>query len=294
MVDDLFEDAALRTAFETGLGFSARNWGASGWAFERSRMGLRRVEAGPVGLYACLCSSTTAAEGLQAQMAVVRRSWRTRARINLNPLEAHATTLAERAHALGFGVITGQTHLLQLSPSMADTRRRYHATKRSQVTRAVALDSVILRAATAQHLDDYFGAYAASLVRWGRAQPPYPRTMFDALLASPSTRIWMHYVAGRLACAMVVLVCRPYALYWQGVSQIEPDQKAAFPMARLMDAVLLDLTNAGVPWMNLGASDGLPNVRRFKEEFGGQPRACLSFVHEPAVWRAWNAARRWR
>jgi hypothetical protein len=93
---------------------------------------------------------------------------------------------------------------------------------------------------------------------------------------------------------MVVLAgCRD-ALYWQGVSHIEPDQKAAHPMARLLDAVVQHLHGQGVARFNLGASQGLPNVQRFKEEFGAQPVGYLSLVHESRLWRAVAAVRRLR
>ena len=98
-------------------------------------------------------------------------------------------------------------------------------------------------------------------------------------------------MAGRLACAMVVLAGRRHALYWQGVSHIEADQKSAHPMARLLDAVVQRLHAQGVTHFNLGASQGLPNVQRFKEEFGAQPVAYASLVHDSRLWRLWGFAR---
>jgi hypothetical protein len=40
-----------------------------------------------------------------------------------------------------------------------------------------------------------------------------------------------------------------------------------------------------VEHFNLGASQGLPNVQRFKEEFGARPAAYASLVHESRLWR---------
>jgi hypothetical protein len=161
------------------------------------------------------------------------------------------------------------------------------------VRRAPALASVITCTRDPAALQGYFEVYAASAQRWGRGAPPYPRALFEALLRSPCTQLWTHHVAGRLACAMVVLAGRQHALYWQGVSHIEDDQKAAHPMARLFDAVVGSLAEQGVAHFNLGASEGLPTVRRFKEEFGAQPRACTVLLHESRRWRLAQRADPW-
>lgn len=90
---------------------------------------------------------------------------------------------------------------------------------------------------------------------------------------------------------MVVLAGREQALYWQGVSHIEADQKAAHPMARLFDTVVQHLHAQGVARFNLGASQGLPTVQRFKEEFGARPMGYASLVYESRLWRAGQALR---
>jgi hypothetical protein len=40
-----------------------------------------------------------------------------------------------------------------------------------------------------------------------------------------------------------------------------------------------------VPVLNLGASEGLPQVQRFKEEFGARPAAYSTLQWESAAWR---------
>lgn len=296
MLEDFFDDAGVRAAFEAHLGFSARRCGAAGWAFERRRFGLRRVELAPIGFYTGLGAEGETAAAVDALKTLIDAAPAplTRVRINLNPLGPQAAALARHAAARGYTTIDNETHLLHLAPTMPMTRLNYHATKRSQVSKVNALASTIVQAATPAHLDDYHTAYCASLQRWGRDHAVYPRAFLEALAASASVRMWMNYVGGRLACAMVVLYSRRYALYWQGVSQIGTDQKAAFPMVRLMDAVLDDLTRAGIPCLNLGASDGLPTVRRFKEEFGARPVAYASLLHEGPAWRALERVRRLR
>jgi CelD/BcsL family acetyltransferase involved in cellulose biosynthesis len=207
-------------------------------------------------------------------------------RVQLNPLCPEAARLAERAAAQGWRVLPRQTHLLDLRPGLPALRRGYHATKRNQVAKPVKIDSRIAQARTEADLQSYFEVYAHSLQRWGRAGAwPYPRQLFLDLLHSSAVRIWTHHVQGRLACAVVILESRHQALYWQGVSRIDEDQKAAHPMVRLMDAVIQDLCARGVPVLNLGASEGLPQVQRFKEEFGAQPLAYSALQWESTVWR---------
>jgi hypothetical protein len=213
-------------------------------------------------------------------------------RVQLNPLCPEAARLAERAAAQGWRVLPRQTHLLDLRPGLPALRRGYHATKRNQVAKPVKIDSRIAQARTEADLQPYFEVYAHSLQRWGREGAwPYPRQLFLDLLHSPAVRIWTHHVQGRLACAVVILESRHQALYWQGVSRIDEDQKAAHPMVRLMDAVIQDLCARGVPVLNLGASEGLPQVQRFKEEFSAQPLAYSALQWESTAWRWLQRAR---
>ena len=296
MFDDLFDDAALRLAFEATLGVRSRPWDVMAspprWFFERTRYGLRDVELGPIGLYSPVCVSEAAYDRLLTFIGEARSSPLARVRVNVNPLDARADDLAQHAAACGYRIVQNQTHLLNIEPSIDAMRQRYHGTKRYQALRDVKPRFSIGVATDAAQLEDYFTVYADSLQRWGRAGFIYPRALFTALLACPSAKFWMNHVEGRLACAMVVLHCRSYALYWQGVSKIDADQKAAYPMVRLMDAVLQDLALSGIPCLNLGASDGLPNVRRFKEEFGARAVAYPSLVYESPVWRTLAGARR--
>ncbi|MEN9419271.1 MAG: hypothetical protein RI988_2891 [Pseudomonadota bacterium] len=301
--DNPLHDPALRAALAAPLGLRPVEVAPGLVGFERRAWGLRQLELGPLGL--CLPASRDAS-GFEALRSVLRQAphQAARVRLQLSPFEPHAQALIQQARAGGWQVRALQTHVLDLERPLEDIRAGYHATKRAQVRRAPKLASVISvavggvgsakgtergeaqdAASGASLLDDYFRVYAASAQRWGRAAPPYPRALFEALLESPSTQLWAHHVEGRLACAMVVLVGRRDALYWQGVSHIEDDQKPAHPMARLFDAVVQGLVQQGVKRFNLGASEGLPNVQRFKEEFGAQPVPYAALLHESPTWR---------
>ena len=283
LLDDLFDDPVLRAAIGRAAGLRAP-FGPLG-VFEQRRLGLRRWEWAPYGLYAPVCASPQRTQVLAGflECAPGRAS---QVRVQLNPLCPEAGRLSELAAVCGWRVLPRETHLLDLRPGLEVLRRHYHATKRNQIAKPVKIDSRIALARTEADLQSYFEVYARSLQRWGRAGAwPYPKQLFLDLLQSPAARIWTHHVQGRLACAMVVLECRHQALYWQGVSHIDADQKAAHPMLRLMDAVIQDLCARGLPVLNLGASEGLPQVRRFKEELGARPAAYNTLQWQSAAWR---------
>jgi len=290
-LEDLFDDPVLRSAIGRAAGLQVLE---PHGLFEQRRLGLRRWEWAPYGLYAPVCADPQRAQALAdfLNRAPGRAS---QVRVQLNPLCPEAGRLAERAAAQGWRVLPRETHLLDLRPGLEALRRGYHATKRNQIAKPVKLDSRIALARTEADLQPYFEVYDRSLQRWGRSGAwPYPRQLFLDLLHSPAARIWTHQVQGRLACAVVMLESRHQALYWQGVSRIDEDQKRAHPMARLMDAVIQDLCARGVPVLNLGASEGLPQVRRFKEEFGARPAAYSTLQWESAAWRWLRGARAWR
>ena len=296
---DPFDDPVLRRAFARAAGLREHAVGPPEvrlhGAFERQRLGRRQWVWAPYGLYAPVCADDAAAAALAGFLAQARRgAWSVQ--VQLNPLCPRQGAVADRARALGYQVTPRHTHVLDLRPGLEALRRGYHATKRNQLGKPLRVPSRI--ACTGEEtdgvaaLDAYFDVYADSLRRWGRAGGfPYPRSLFEDLLASGAARLWTHHVHGRLACAVWILESRHQALYWQGVSRIDEDQKAAHPMVRLMDAVIQDLCARGVPVLNLGASEGLPQVQRFKEEFGAQPLAYSALQWESTAWRWLQRAR---
>lgn len=284
-VDEFLEEPSLRAALAAPLGLQALAWPGAGTVYRRRHLGLTQLELAPLGLYA---ASSASLESF-IDSAPGRAS---RVTLNVDPLDSRSDALVARAAAGGWRVLRRETHLLALDRTLDELRRGYHATKRAQVRREPALPWRIDCVRDVWALDAYYGLYTAAAARWGRSGPPYPRRLLEAVLASPAAELWLMHVRERPACAMIVLVSRRFALYWQGASHIDDDQKAAFPMVRLMDTVIGSLLARGVACLNLGASDGLPNVRRFKEEFGARAAGYPTLIHESTVWRALARLRR--
>jgi hypothetical protein len=301
MGNDLFDDDALRRAFERALDLQVCCAYGEGlgrrWYFRRRKLGLVQLEMCPLGFYAAVCGDEAQLAGLLGFLKRARRPPAGRVRIHLNPLETHRSEILERAAALGYRARRLQTHIVRTGPSIDQMRSAYHATKRYESLRVTGIPSEILVASEARHLRDYLEAYRHSLERWGRRDFIYPPALFEGLMSSPSVKIWMNYVLGRLACAMVVIYCERFAFYWQGVSRVDEDQKRAYPVVKLMDAVLQDMVESGIPCLNMGASDGLPNIRKFKEGFGAQPSEYISLEYASVPWLALAGAgrlvRRW-
>ena len=284
MKSNLF-DEAMRRAFERFTRAKSRSLNDHhGWYFDRRRLGLIDLEACPFGIYAPICGDDADERQMQALLAEARLPRVGRINVHLNPLEGRAAQIADAALQHGFMVQTRQTHLLKVSDSIDLMRQSYNPTKRYEATRSVHADSLIVLASRDIHLDDFFSVYSLALARWGRSQALYSRELFEGLVESDAVKLWMNYVNGRLACAMLVLYCSRFALYWHGASSVDDDQKKAFPGVRLMDAVLQDLIAMRIPYLNLGASDSLPTVRRFKEGFGAKSVDYLSLAYQSRTW----------
>jgi hypothetical protein len=292
---DWWDDPAWRAALAVPLGMTALAWPGLGTVYQRRRFGLAQLELAPLGLYAPVSVSQRASgrapDSAPASARLedfIDRAPRQAARVtlNLDPLDPRRDALAARAAAAGWQVLPRSTHLLALDGAPEALRRGYHATKRAQVRRAPALPCRVECVRGPGRLDDYWPLYEAAAARWGRAGPPYPRALFEALLASPAVELWLMHVAGRPACGAVVFVGRRAALYWQGAARIDEHTRGTFPMLRLMDALIASLAARGVPWLNLGASEGLPSVARFKEELGARAVAYPTLRRESVAWRA--------
>jgi hypothetical protein len=296
--EDLFDDDALRAALERGLGWRpVQLQQAPAWAFERVHGGLRRLELGPLGLY----GSALPAALTEARQRASSVRWQGAPTLQGGG-EGSMTVALEAKRLQGYLLSTRETHLLPVDSTPAARRARFHATKRTQVSRQAPPDTVIAPG-SARDLDDAMALYRASLRRWGRTDMPYPRVFFEALLESPVIRLWTLRVQGRLGAAVWLLETRAQSLYWQGVSRLDdgkgerkgeaPLPRHAYPMLRLMDAALGDLAARGIPVLNLGASEGLPQVARFKAELGAVPVAYPALAWDSTAWRVAQSLRRW-
>lgn len=109
--------------------------------------------------------------------------------------------------------------------------------------------------------------YEGASAMWATS---YPFELIRSLARAGVARIHEVRIDDEPVSSMVVLVSRTHWMYWLGAQNDRGRRAKAGYLA--MASILEDAHAAGVPFVNLGGSTGLPGVATFKRRFGAVDR----------------------
>lgn len=129
--------------------------------------------------------------------------------------------------------------------------------------------------------ETYYRLLEASAKRWGLPRPHLPRPIFDALVefGGNDVEFWIARYEGEAIGGGVMLYGSTEAFFWSAAMRAE--YSSLRPSNLLNVEMLKASVERGMQWYNLGASDGLAGVERFKESLGAAP---LDYV--TMTWRS--------
>lgn len=122
----------------------------------------------------------------------------------------------------------------------------------------------------ADAVDTYYALLEASAKRWGIASPTIPKRLIEALRArgGGDVEIWFAYVDGKAIGGGVVFYGSTEFFFWSAAMDAEYGRLR--PSNALNFALIRAAAQRGMSWYNLGSSEGLPGVARFKHDLGAQ------------------------
>jgi hypothetical protein len=117
-------------------------------------------------------------------------------------------------------------------------------------------------------VDTYYDLLEASAKRWGLARPTIPKNLIEALVRNggPDVQIWFARAEGREIGGGVVFYGSKEFFFWSAAMLAEYGRLR--PSNALNFALMRAAADRGMLWYNLGSSEGLPGVARFKENLG--------------------------
>jgi hypothetical protein len=208
-------------------------------------------------------------------------------RVAALPAAPVGTTVLRWAGLRRFAPADTQTHLLDLSGNDAALLGRARPRMRSYL-RQIDRQGYVFARAGREALDAFYHRYRRGSQQWQVAATHlYPIEFFAALCDGQYGEIWQVSRDGQALGAAVMLVGADDVLYL--ASGIERTEGPFSPMDALIWHVARHYRDRGFKTLNLGASEGLESVRRFKEKFGAVDVAyrrvtfCL-----PRVFNAWR------
>jgi CelD/BcsL family acetyltransferase involved in cellulose biosynthesis len=117
-------------------------------------------------------------------------------------------------------------------------------------------------------VEAYYALLEASAQRWGIGTPTYPKRLIEALHArgGNDVEIWFSTVDGQRIGGGVVFYGSSEFFFWSAAMDAEYGRLR--PSNALNFALIRAAAQRGMSWYNLGSSEGLPGVARFKRDLG--------------------------
>jgi len=140
--------------------------------------------------------------------------------------------------------------------------------------------------------DTYYDLLEASAKRWGLARPTIPKALIEALVRNggPDVQIWFARAEGREIGGGVVFYGSKEFFFWSAAMLAEYGRLR--PSNALNFALMRAAADRGMLWYNLGSSEGLPGVARFKDNLGALDIAYREVRIERAPFRFYVNVRR--
>ncbi|MEX2527299.1 MAG: GNAT family N-acetyltransferase [Gemmatimonadota bacterium] len=171
-------------------------------------------------------------------------------------------------------VRTHTTHILDLTPGFQELwASRFSGKNRNSCRKAEKSGVTVERRVGPEAFQAYVHLYRNTQVTRQEGDG-YPDALFSALAPSPFTEVWFAQQGGEVVAGAVFLQGSEDVFYWSGA--MDREHQGAAPSNAVLKAAIHHFSEAGVRYLDMGASEGLPGVRRFKESFGAEPAEVRS------------------
>lgn len=140
-------------------------------------------------------------------------------------------------------------------------------------------------------ISTFYGMLAESSDRWGLARPPFPKELLQAVVSygGRDCEIWFAECDNHPIAGGVVLYGSQELFFWSAAMRHEYGRLRP---SNALNLALFEAASArGVPWYNLGASEGLPGVERFKRGLGAQTVPYAEQQNQRTAYRMYTRVR---
>ncbi len=186
-----------------------------------------------------------------------------------------------------------ETSLIDVSGGADAVLERMDGVVRRMAGQAERRGVVCSRAAESRAaVDDYYAMLTVAAARWERGTPTFSKALLEAVVehGGADVEIWFARVDGAAIAGGVVLFGADELMFWSAA--MLPDFASLRPSNALNVALIRRAAERAVRWYNLGSSEGLPGVKRFKEGLGAFSVTYRSFERVSAVYAAYRKLRR--
>ena len=251
------------------------------------RLGWRELLGMPLGTYTCALredGTVASPEQLDAALRALGRACDTLTIVPW-PLAPSAPAPASWRRT------PHETAVIDLGNGLETAMRGIAGVTRRMAGQAVRRGVTCEPIRSALAITTYYGMLREAAERWGLSKPTFPQELLEGLVAygGSDVEIWLAQCDSHAIAGGVVLYGSSEMFFWSAA------MRQAFAQLRPSNALNVSLLQAaaerGVRWYNLGASEGLPGVERFKRGLGARTVQYAALTHESVPFNAYSRLR---
>ena len=251
----------------------------------RSGRGFVSVEAMPLGTYSLpLCPDGEAADPILAE-AIVHNIIES----SSDDFSCTLWPLTDYSQVNGCDRTPHQTSVIDLRGGAEAALANFKGVARRMAGQALRKGVSCQREPGS--VDVYYGMLEESAKRWGMESSHLPRRIFQALveLGGDDVEIWIARYKGEAIAGGVMLYGSREAFFWSAAMRAK---YADLRPSNLLNAEMIKAAaERGMHWYNLGASEGLGGVSRFKESLGAELVDYMTLSWRSSLYRRYQRIR---
>jgi CelD/BcsL family acetyltransferase involved in cellulose biosynthesis len=233
----------------------------------RRRMPFREYMAFPLGGYTCVLDEEGGVATQPQSEAVIAAVAQHVDRLSLIPWPLGPAPVTRR--------LTNKIHetaVIDCAGGFEAVMRRMRGVTRRMAEQA-SRRGVVCARAPARELPTYYSLLEQASAHWPSRHPTISFALLERVLqyGGEDAQLWFARVDGRTVAGGVVLFGAQELFFWSAA--MDRDAARYRPSNALNVALLRAACERGVRWYNLGASEGLHGVERFKSDLGAAPVA---------------------
>jgi CelD/BcsL family acetyltransferase involved in cellulose biosynthesis len=231
---------------------------------DRRRTPFREYLAFPLGGYTCVLDEDAGVPPASTAQAVVATVAAQVDRLRVIPWPLAPTAVLAQARRR-----VHETAVIDCSGGFDAVMKRMRGVTRRMGEQALRRGVACARASV-RELPLYYAMLEAASAHWPSGRPTISYALLARVLqyGGDDAQLWFARAEGRAVAGGVVLFGAQELFFWSAA--MDRDAGKYRPSNALNVALIREACERGVRWYNLGASEGLRGVERFKADLGAQ------------------------
>lgn len=184
-----------------------------------------------------------------------------------------------------------ETSIIDLSQGAAAAVERMDGRTRRMAGQAQRRGVTCIEKTDSHSVSVYYDLLLQSAKRWGRETPTASKRFVEALVhyGGKDVQIWLAHYEGKPIAGILALYGTEEVNVWSAAMD---NEYAVLRPHNILHVTLIQAAESrGVRWYNLGSSEGLPGVKRFKDGLGAATLFYHRLTFESPLYKSFRGIR---